>query len=91
MTERDVIVIAQQAIYTGLMIAAPILGFGLIVGLLVAIFQATTQINEQSLVFIPKILTVIAVILIFGPWMLQKITDFTLELYKNINTLIGMT
>ena len=73
------------------MIAAPILGFGLIVGLLVAIFQATTQINEQSLVFIPKILTVIAVILIFGPWMLQKITDFTLELYKNINTLIGMT
>ncbi len=91
MTERDVIAIAQQAIYTGLTIAAPILGFGLIVGLLVAIFQATTQINEQTLVFIPKILTVVAVILIFGPWMLQKITDFTFELYKNINSLIGMT
>lgn len=91
MTERDVIAIAQQAIYTGLIIAAPILGLGLIVGLIVAIFQATTQINEQSLVFIPKILTVVIVILIFGPWMLQKVTDFTLELYKSINNLIGMT
>lgn len=91
MTERDVIAIAQQAIYTGLIVAAPILGFGLVVGLLVAIFQATTQINEQSLVFIPKILTVVAVILIFGPWMLQKVTDFTLELYQSINSLIGMT
>lgn len=90
MTERDVIAIAQQAIYTGLIIATPILGFGLVVGLLVAIFQATTQINEQSLVFIPKILTVVVVILIFGPWMLQKITDFTLQLYDSINNLIGM-
>ncbi|HHW71082.1 MAG TPA: flagellar biosynthesis protein FliQ [Clostridiales bacterium] len=91
MTERDVIEIAQQAIYTGLTISAPILVFGLVVGLLVAIFQATTQINEQTLVFIPKILTVVIVILIFGPWMLQKVVDFTLELYKNINSLIGMT
>ncbi|NMA94755.1 MAG: flagellar biosynthesis protein FliQ [Clostridiales bacterium] len=90
MTERDVIAIAQNAIYTGLIVVTPILGFGLIVGLIVAIFQATTQINEQSLVFIPKILTVAVVILIFGSWMLRKIVDFTIQLYENINNLVGM-
>lgn len=91
MTERDVIAIAQQAIYTGVVVAAPILGLGLIVGLVVAIFQATTQINEQSLVFIPKILTVAGIILFLGPWMLRTVIEFTIELYSNINNIIGMT
>lgn len=90
MSEREVITLAQQAIYTGMLLAAPMLGFGLIVGLVVAIFQATTQINEQTLVFIPKILAVAAALLIFGPWILKTITSFTLKLYNTINTLIGM-
>lgn len=90
MTERDVLYIAQQAIYTGLTIAMPLLGFGLIVGLVVAVFQATTQINEQSLVFIPKILAVVLAVVIFGPWILQKLTDFTLNLFNNINNFVGL-
>lgn len=55
MSERDIITIAQQAIYTGILLSAPILGLALVVGLLVAIFQAVTQINEHTLVFIPKV------------------------------------
>jgi len=65
--QRDIITIAQQAIYTGILLSAPILGLALVVGLLVAIFQAVTQINEHTLVFIPKILAVAVALLIFGP------------------------
>lgn len=70
MSERDIITIAQQAIYTGILLSAPILGLALVVGLLVAIFQAVTQINEHTLVFIPKILAVAVALLILahGYW-----------------------
>ncbi|MFU0801107.1 MAG: flagellar biosynthesis protein FliQ [Xylanivirga thermophila] len=90
MTQRDVIGIAQQAIYTGITIAAPMLILGLVMGLLVAIFQATTQINEQTMVFIPKILAIVLAIYIFGPWMLRTMTEYTLKLYDSINSFIGL-
>ncbi|NLI60963.1 MAG: flagellar biosynthesis protein FliQ [Clostridiales bacterium] len=90
MSEAEIITIAQEAIYTGILIAAPMLGLGLIVGLLVAIFQATTQINEQTLVFIPKILAVAMALIIFGPWIMKTITEFTTRLYNTINTLAGL-
>lgn len=89
MTQGEVISISQQAIYTTIIIAAPMLGFGLMVGIIVSIFQATTQINEQTLVFIPKILAVFIALMIFGPWMLNTIIDFTNRLYNSINILIG--
>lgn len=90
MNEGEIIAIAKEAIYTGLLIASPMLGLGLIVGLIVAIFQATTQINEQTLVFIPKILAVAVALLIFGPWIMKTMTEFTTKLYNTINTLTGL-
>ncbi len=90
MSEGEIINIAQQAIYTGIIVAAPMLGLGLIVGIVVAIFQATTQINEQTLVFIPKILAVALALLVFGPWIIKTMTEFTTRLYNSINTLTGL-
>lgn len=90
MSQREIITIAQQAIYTGILLSAPMLGLGLVVGLIVAVFQAITQINEHTLVFIPKILAVALALLIFGPWLLETIVDFTLKLYNNINTILGL-
>ncbi|MES9143995.1 flagellar biosynthesis protein FliQ, partial [Cutibacterium acnes] len=67
---------------------APILGLSLIVGLAVSIFQATTQIQEQTLSFIPKILTVIISLAVFGPWMLKVLVEFTQNLYGNMGQFI---
>jgi len=61
-----------------------------VVGLVVAIFQAITQINEHTLVFIPKILAVAVALIIFGPWLLETIVNFTLKLYNSINTILGL-
>ena len=73
-----------EACKTTILLAGPVLIFGLIAGLLVSIFQAATQINEMTLVFIPKMLAVGLAILIFFPWMLQVIIDFTQKLIINI-------
>nr|PZN07464.1 MAG: flagellar biosynthetic protein FliQ [Caldicoprobacter oshimai] len=90
MSQREIITLAQQAIYTGILLSAPMLGLGLVVGLIVAIFQAITQINEHTLVFIPKILAVAVALIIFGPWLLETIVNFTLKLYNSINTMLGL-
>lgn len=89
MSEGEVLNIAQQALKTILMISAPMLGFGLLVGLLVSIFQATTQIQEATLAFVPKIVAVFISILIFGPWILKVLIDFAENLILNINTYIN--
>ncbi|NMB97047.1 MAG: flagellar biosynthesis protein FliQ [Clostridiaceae bacterium] len=88
MDQGTVTNIVQQALLTVLYVSAPILGLSLIVGLIVSVFQAATQIQEQTLSFIPKILSVIAAILIFGPWMLNKLITFTRGLYLNMNDFI---
>ncbi|NSW89871.1 MAG: flagellar biosynthesis protein FliQ [Firmicutes bacterium] len=80
--------IAQQSLLTVLYVSAPILGVSLIVGLAVSIFQATTQIHEQTLSFVPKILAVIISLVLFGPWMLVKLIEFTKSLYLNIDEYI---
>ena len=72
------------AMKTIILLASPILAFGLVVGLLVSIFQAATQINEMTLVFIPKMLAVAVAVLIFFPWMLQIIIDYTQNLMINL-------
>jgi flagellar biosynthetic protein FliQ len=83
-----VINLAQRAITTVIYLAAPMMGLGLIAGLLISIFQATTQIQEQTLTFIPKIIAVMAAIIIFGPWMLNTIIQFTTELFYNLNNFV---
>ncbi len=88
MDESIVIELGQQAMYTILLLSAPMLGIGLLVGLAVSIFQATTQIQEATLAFIPKIVAILAAIVLFGPWMLSVIIDFTTELFVNINNFV---
>ena len=80
---------AREALFMVMLISAPMLGLGMLVGILVSVFQATTQIQEQTLAFIPKIVAVFVAILIFGPWMLRLLTDYIRELFVNLPSLIG--
>jgi len=88
MDQNIIIDIAQRALLVVLYVSAPILGLSLIVGLAVSIFQATTQIQEQTMTFIPKILAVIVSIAVFGSWMLKTLIEYTRDLYMNINNYI---
>ena len=89
MTPEMIAKIAQESIYTILIVIAPVAGVALVVGLSVSIFQATTQIQEQTLVFVPKILAVLLSILFFGQWMLNHVVDFTQHLLGNLAQYIG--
>lgn len=89
MNQLLVIEIGRKALLTVIKVAAPMLGLGLAAGLTVSIFQATTQIQEQTLAFIPKILAVLIAIIVFGPWMLKTLIDFITELFTNIPNYIG--
>ena len=89
MNQDTVINLATQAMMLALKIAGPILLVGLIVGLLVSIFQAVTSIQEQSLSFIPKIVAVAVLIVILGPWMLGQLVTYAQNLYLSIPQLIG--
>ncbi|MBT9258493.1 MAG: flagellar biosynthesis protein FliQ [Clostridiales bacterium] len=82
MTDGMAMELARQALVTAVLVAAPVLGLGLLVSLLVSLFQATTQINEQTLTFIPKILAMLAGLLLFGPWMLRMLVDFTQRVWS---------
>ncbi len=84
MNQGVVIDVAQEAIKVVLMISAPILGLGLLVGLIVSIIQATTQIQEATLSFIPKIVAIALTLLVFGPWMMNIMYEFTVNLFENI-------
>jgi flagellar biosynthetic protein FliQ len=88
MDQGTVVDIVQRALMIVLYLSAPMLGLSLIVGLAISIFQATTQIQEQTLTFIPKILAVIAAISLFGSWMLRVLIEYTQDLYININQYI---
>lgn len=87
MTPELAVDICRRAIQTILMCAAPMLIVALIVGLLVSIFQAATQINEQTLTFVPKIVAVFLTLLIFGSWIIKIVSVFTVGLYDIIATL----
>ena len=77
MTENQVIAMGRDALLTVLMVGGPLIGMGLAVGLIVSIFQATTQIQEQTLSFVPKIIAVLVGGLIFGPWMLRTMIEYS--------------
>ena len=89
MTPDVISTIAQETVLVAIKLIAPILLSSLAVGLIVAMFQAATQINEQTLTFIPKLATIIIVLMIAGPWMLQVIIDFFQNLLRQIPELIG--
>ncbi|PKO33466.1 MAG: flagellar biosynthetic protein FliQ [Betaproteobacteria bacterium HGW-Betaproteobacteria-7] len=89
MTPGTVMEIGRQAIEVTLIIAAPTLLAALVVGLIISIFQAATQINESTLQFIPKLVTMFVVIMLFGPWMLQYLIDYIQRLFGSIPQLIG--
>ena len=87
---QDVVVsLTMDAISVAMKIALPMLLAGLVVGLIVSIFQSVTQIQEQTLVFIPKVLALAAVLLIGGPWMLNQLLSYTTELWTEIPRYVG--
>ena len=89
MDVQFVISLAKHGVNTVLMVSLPLLLVALGVGLLVSIFQATTQIQEQTLAFIPKIIAVLVGLIIFGPWMLTKVVSFTHKIFTNLNQFVG--
>ena len=76
--------LGRDAVMTALLVAAPILGFSLITGLVISIVQAVTQINEVTLTFVPKILAVFAALALFGPWSMRIMLGFTERLFGNL-------
>ncbi|MCP3026108.1 flagellar biosynthesis protein FliQ [Halobacillus sp. A5] len=89
MTTEMVLSFAREGIYTVLLVSGPLLILALAVGLIVSIFQATTQIQEQTLAFIPKIVAVLIGMVFFGSWMLTTMVDFTVRVFENLNMLVG--
>ena len=84
-----VVQVGQEALFIVMLVSAPMLGLGLLVGLLVSIFQATTSIQEQTLAFIPKIIAVFVAILIFGRWMLRIMVECLPNLLVNLPSYIS--
>lgn len=89
MTPEVALEVAQEAIYTAAVVSAPSLLSVLAAGLLIGLFQAATQIQEMTLAFIPKLIVLVAVLLLGGAWMLTKLMDFTERLFREIPGLIG--
>ncbi|HJS05752.1 flagellar biosynthetic protein FliQ [Variovorax sp. WS11] len=89
MTPESVMSIGSQAIHVSLLLGAPLLLVALVVGLVISIFQAATQINEATLSFIPKLLAVFAVLVIAGPWMLGQMLDYIRTLFSSIPQLVA--
>ena len=89
MTPGIVMEIGRQAIEVTLLIAAPMLVTALVVGLIISIFQAATQLNESTLQFVPKLVATFVMLLLAGPWMLQYLIDYIQRLFGSIPQLIG--
>ncbi|MGD9609065.1 MAG: flagellar biosynthesis protein FliQ [Desulfovibrionaceae bacterium] len=84
MTPDTVVALARQAIEVALFLALPMLGVSLVVGVLISVLQAATQIQEMTLTFVPKILSMFIALLIAFPWMMDKMLNFTRDLFMNI-------
>lgn len=87
MTPQYVLALGREAITLTLMVSAPMLGFGLMVGLVISVLQAVTQIHEMTLTFIPKIVAVAFALILFLPWMINLLVGFTTRLFTSIPTL----
>lgn len=84
MTQNFIVYLAREAVYTVLLIAGPLLAGSIIVGLTISIFQATTQIQEQTLTFVPKLIIILTMVVVFSPWMLNVLVDFTRVIFETI-------
>lgn len=91
MNPEMVINLIQQSMEVAILLSAPLLLTALVVGLLISIFQAATQINEMTLSFIPKLLAIFVVIVLAGPWMISVMVDFTRRLITSLPSVIGST
>ena len=89
MNELVIMTIVKKALITGVTGGGPILIISLVVGLIISIFQATTQIQEQTLTFVPKLIAIILVLVLGGPWMLNKLVMLTNELFQSISTIVN--
>ena len=89
MNQDTVVHLAQQAMELAMKVGGPLLLVGLAIGLIVSVFQAVTQIQEQSLSFIPKIVGIALLIVLLGPWMLDKLIGYAQNLYMSIPQLVG--
>lgn len=89
MNPDTVVAIVRQALEVAMLVAGPMLLASLMMGLLVSIFQAATQINEMTLSFIPKLLVMFVVLVVTGPWALQLLVDYITRLFDSIPTLVG--
>ena len=89
MTPETIITLGQRALELATLLSAPLLLASLVVGVLISLFQAATQINEMTLSFVPKLLVLVLVLLLAGPWMLELLVDFTRNLFKDIPNMIG--
>ncbi len=90
MTPETVLDVMRRALQIGMMTAGPTILFALVAGVAVSIFQATTQVNDFNLVFVPKILAVLLALILFGSWMLQMYIDYTREMFLSLPMLVGM-
>ena len=88
MNEEIVIQLGQDALKTLAMLSAPLLISTLVIGLIVSIFQALTQINENTLTFVPKMIVIAIILVLAGPWMLQTMSGYTINLFENIATIV---
>lgn len=88
MTEEIILKLSQDALKTTAMLAAPMLVTTLVIGLVVSIFQALTQINEATLTFVPKMIIVALVLILAGPWMIDLMTNYTVNLFDSISTIV---
>lgn len=89
MTPESVMMMGTEAMKVAISVAAPLLLVALVTGLVISILQAATQINEMTLSFIPKILSVVATLIVAGPWMLNLLLDYMRMLFSNLPNLIG--
>ena len=88
MEQTQVVTLISDAIHTILIVSLPLLMTAMIIGIVISIFQAATQINEQTLSFVPKLFGILLAMLIFGGWMLSSLTDFMTRVFSYINSVV---
>ncbi len=87
MTDVTVIAVMRESLMAVIIVSAPILGVGMFVGLVIAIFQTTTSIQEQTLTFVPKIIAIFLVMILFGAWMIRTLVNYTFHMFSLIEKL----
>lgn len=90
MNSDTVVYLGREALFTVILASAPILGGSLVIGILISVFQASTQIQEQTLAFVPKIIAVLVIIVLFGSWMGNVVLTFSSNLLVNLHQFINL-